>query len=518
MRQSDSLVSQLKYDLPASLVVFLVALPLCLGIALASKAPLFSGIIAGVAGGLVVAAISKSPLSVSGPAAGLTVIVANGIETMGSFQAFLAAVVLAGVLQMLLGAVRAGVIGYYFPSAVIKGMLAAIGLILILKQIPHALGYDQDAEGDEAFVQMDGENTFSELVNAVFNPSPGAVVIAVAALLILILWERPFMKRQSFTRLVPGALIAVLAGTGINLLFGLLMPAWQLSGSHLVSLPLAGETLGQLTLPDWSAFARKDLYIVAATLAIVASLETLLSVEAADKLDPYKRNTPTNRELLAQGAGNLLSGLAGGLPLTAVIVRSSANVYAGARTRLSALLHGVWLLLSVLLIPAVLNLIPLAALAAILLMTGYKLAKISLFNSMYKAGWSQFLPFVITVGAILFTDLLIGILIGMGVAVFFILRNQYHNPYFFRQEAHHEGDRIVIELSQEVSFINKASVMLMLSELPDRTKVVVDGSRAVNIDPDVVEILEDFRETAKMKEIDYELVNIRPGVQAEYGH
>ena len=510
----------LKNDLPSGLVVFLVALPLCLGIALASGAPLFSGIIAGIIGGTIVAFASGSSLSVSGPAAGLTVIVHHAITDLGSYEVFLFAVVLAGLIQIVLGYVKAGVIGYYFPSNVIKGMLAAIGIILILKQIPHAIGYDVDNEGDFNFIQADGENTFSEIVNSINHVHPGAVIIAVISLCILILWERPFIKKLSFFKVVPGALIAVVVGILINEGFGLSDSALYLSGDKLVKLPVAESAKGfinQFTLPDFSAFGNYHVYVVAITIAIIASLESLLSVEAVDKLDPYKRNTPTNRELIAQGLGNFFSGLIGGLPLTAVIVRSSANVNAGAKTKLSAILHGLFLLLSVVAFAPVLNKIPLACLAALLLVVGYKLAKISLFKSMYKLGWDQFLPFIVTVIAIQFSDLLKGIGIGMAVSVFFILRNNYRRAYFYHSEEHHEGEKITIQLAEDITFLNKGSIVATLGTLPDNSSVVIDGSKSHFIDMDVLEIIHDFKSTAELKKIKLELKNI-PQFNGMSGH
>lgn len=501
----------LKNDIPAGLVVFLVALPLCLGIALASGAPLFSGIITGMIGGIVVAAFSGSPLSVSGPAAGLTVIVLNSIKQLGSFEAFLLAVVIAGALQLILGFLRAGIIGHYFPSSVIKGMLAAIGIILILKQIPHALGYDKDNEGDFDFFQMDGENTFSEIFRSLNYLHPGAIIIALVSIFILIIWERKFLQRFSLFRMVPGALVAVIVGTLINMAYASLEPSFILSGDKLVQLPVAhsaGEFIGQFTFPDFSALSNPHVYIVAATIALVASLETLLSVEATDKLDPYKRNTPTNRELKAQGIGNLLSGLIGGLPMTAVIVRSSANVNAGGKTKISAIFHGLLLLLSVAGLASVLNQIPLACLAAVLLIVGYKLAKVSLFRSMFRLGWDQFLPFIITIIAILFTDLLRGIAIGMGISIFFILRNNYKKPYFFHKEEHHEGETIHLRLAEDVTFINKGSIAQTLHHLPENSRVIIDGSKSHNIDLDVLEIIHDFKIAAATKNIQVELRDI----------
>ena len=501
----------IKNDLPAGLVVFLVALPLCLGIALASGAPLFSGIIAGIVGGIVVAFVSGSALSVSGPAAGLTVIVLNAITQLGSYEVFLLAVVLAGLLQLVLGYLKAGIIGYYFPSSVIKGMLAAIGIILILKQLPHAVGYDKDNEGDFDFIQSDGQNTFSEIFKALDYVHPGAVIIAVISLVILIMWERPFLKKYSFFKVVPGALLVVILGIVINEWFKISMPAFYLSGEELVRLPVAKSAtdfISQFTLPDFSALSNYHVYVSAITIAIIASLESLLSVEAADKLDPYKRDTPTNRELKAQGIGNLISGMIGGLPLTAVIVRTSANINSGGKTKLSAIIHGFLLLISVIALPSLLNKIPLACLAALLLVVGYKLAKISLFKSMYKLGWDQFLPFIVTVVAIQLSDLLKGIGVGMAISVFFILRNNYQRAYLFNRVKQHEQEKITVILDEHVTFLNKGSIAAMLSGLPENTSVVIDGSKSHTIDIDVLEMLHDFKNTAELKQINLTLLNI----------
>ncbi|MCX6295012.1 MAG: SulP family inorganic anion transporter [Bacteroidetes bacterium] len=490
-------------DLSAGLVVFLVALPLCLGIALASGAPLFSGIIAGIVGGIIVAFTSKSALSVSGPAAGLTVIVLNAITQLGSYEVFLLAVVLAGLIQIALGYLKAGIIGYYFPSSVIKGMLAAIGIILILKQIPYALGYDGSQSVGFNFFQAEGGNTFSKILNAINIIHPGALAIACLSL-----------------KLVPGALIVVILGIIINVWFKVNDPTLYLSGTKLVRLPVANsasEFIGQFTLPDFSALGNIKVYVVAVTIAIIASLESLLSVEAVDKLDPYKRNTPANRELKAQGLGNLISGLIGGLPLTAVIVRSSANVNSGGKTKLSAIIHGLLLLFSVIGFASFLNKIPLACLASLLLMVGYKLAKVSLFRSMFKLGWEQFLPFIITVIAIQFSDLLKGIGVGMLVSMFFILRNNYKRSYFFHKELHNADEKIIIELAEDVTFLNKGSIALTLSHLPDNSSVIIDGSKSHTIDIDVLEIIHNFKNTVELKNIKLELKNI-PEFNGMLGH
>ncbi len=518
IKDRPNYIKSLPYDLPSGLVVFLVALPLCLGVALASGAPLFAGIVAGVVGGIVVGTVSGSAVGVSGPAAGLTAIVMESIAALG-YEQFLVAVMLAGVLQIILGFLKAGIIGYYFPTAVIKGMLAGIGLILILKQIPHALGDDRDYEGDWGFVQPDGENTLTAIVSSISYFNTGAVIITLVSLAILLVWELPLFKKNAFLKLIPAPLLVVLAGIGINVYYSYYMPEYSLynqsfgdwENNHLVSIPYFSgfaEFLGLFKFPEFSALLIPDVYLRAATLAIVGSLETLLSVEATDRLDPYKRVTPTNRELKAQGLGNMLSGLLGGIPVTQVIVRSSANVSAGGRTKVAAIFHGILLLACVYFIPTQLNMIPLSCLAAILLFIGYKLAKIPLFVQMYKLGWTQFTPFVVTVLAILFTNLLQGIAIGMGVAIFYILRSSYHTPFYFHKEDHHEGDKIEIRLSEEVSFLNKASVMIMLEELPKDSKVIIDGSNANYIDHDVIEIIENFIAHAPLKNIEVDIVSI----------
>ena len=502
--------STLKQDLPASIVVFLVAVPLCLGIALASGAPLFAGIIAGIVGGIVVGSISGSPLGVSGPAAGLAVIVLSAIQDLGAFEIFLMAVVLAGVIQILLGIAKAGIIGYYFPNAVIKGMLSGIGIIIILKQIPHAFGYDADPEGDFAFQQVDGHNTFSELFYMLDFISPGALVIAGISMAILVLWEQPFMKKIPIFKVVQGPLVVVTAGILLNLGFAN-MSGLALSAEQVVSIPVADSLsgfFGQFTFPDFGSIGNSDVWIVAVTLAIVASLETLLCVEATDKLDPQKRITPTNRELFAQGTGNMVSGLIGGLPVTQVIVRSSANIQSGGRSKASAIIHGFLLLSCAMVIPHVLNMIPLASLAAILFLVGYKLAKPALFKEMYKKGKSQFAPFVVTILGIVFTDLLMGIALGMVVAIMHILWNNFRIPYHFDFDTYKPGDPIRIQLAEEVSFLNKASIMNTLNRLPNDTEVIIDGSVSKRVHPDILEIIDDFKENAKTRNIHVTTVNV----------
>jgi MFS superfamily sulfate permease-like transporter len=501
---------ELKNDFPAGVVVFLVAVPLCLGIALASGAPLFSGIIAGFVGGIVVTLISGSQLGVSGPAAGLAVIVLTAIEKLGSYEVFLSAVVIGGALQLILGFLRAGSIGYYFPTSVIKGMLAGIGVIIVLKQIPHAFGYDGDYEGDVFFQQPDGENTFSELINMLNYVNPAAIIISVLSLGILLLWDLVLVKKSKIFQIIQGPLVVVLAGIGLNLFFQHFFDGITLRGNHLVSLPVAdsiGVFLGQFTYPDFSRVLTWDVLATGVTLAIVASLETLLSLEATDKLDPYKRISPPNRELKAQGVGNLVSGLIGGLPITQVIIRSSTNIQSGGRTKLSALIHGILLLVTVMAIPGLLNMIPLASLAAVLIIVGYKLAKPVLFKSMYRAGWNQFLPFVITIVAIVFTDLLTGIGIGMVVAIFFLLKSSYQVSHEVHESKGAGGkQKYRMELAQEVTFLNKGSIMESLRKIPENSEVEIDMSRSAMVDHDVKELIEDFKDTAKRKNIDLLLV------------
>lgn len=499
------LKKNLKKDLPASIVVFLVALPLCLGIALASGAPLFAGVLTGIIGGVVVASVSGSQLSVSGPAAGLTVIVFSAIAQLGSYPTFLLAIVLAGAFQLILSLIKAGTIANYFPSSVIEGMLAAIGIILILKQIPHAIGYDADYLGSESFNQAGSQNTFSALTSALNGISYGAFIISAVSILILIYW--PKVKKLSA---IPAALIVVVTGIILNQLF--IGSSLAIKDEHLVIIPVVGtfnEFTNLFIFPDFSQIGNKDVWIVAVTIAIVASIETLLSLEAVDKIDPIKRVSPTNRELLAQGIGNMTSGLLGGLPLTAVIVRSSANVNSGGRTKMSAIFHGLWLLVALLVIPKVINLIPLSCLAAILLITGYKLAKIGLFAKMWKNGYSQFVPFVVTVLAVVFTDLLKGVALGMLVSVYFILRNNLRNPYFYKIGSYGDKKVIEIKLAEEVSFLNKAAIQYTLTHLPKEANVKIDGTNCRYIDPDVLEVIHNFKHSAFTKAIIVELVNIK---------
>lgn len=495
----------LKYDLPASVVVFLVALPLCLGIALASGAPLFSGLLTGIIGGIVVASFSGSQLSVSGPAAGLTVIVLGAIQQLGAFETFLLAVLLAGAIQVVLGILKAGMIGNYFPSSVILGMLAAIGIIIILKQLPHAVGYDASFFGEESFIQLNSENTFSALQKAFGAINLGAVIICAVSLAILIGW--PKIKKLS---IVPAPLVVVIISVLLSLAF--VGTDFELAGNHLVVIPVVNsfnEFLGLFTFPDFTQIANQDVWIVAFTIAIIASLETLLSLEAVDKIDPFKRVSPTNRELLAQGVGNMTSGLVGGLPLTAVIVRSSANVNSGGRTRQSAILHGIWLILAVLLIPSIINLIPLACLAAILLHTGYKLAKPAAFKQMWHKGLDQFVPFVVTITAVVFTDLLTGVGIGLLVAMFYILKDNLSNSFEYDIEENEDGAKITFTLAEEVTFLNKAAIQKALHGLPRRiNEIIIDGSQSRFIDKDVIEVIKDFEQNAVSKGKSLELVGI----------
>jgi MFS superfamily sulfate permease-like transporter len=503
----------LKSDLPASLVVFFVALPLCLGIALASGAPLFSGVIAGIIGGIVVGIGSGSSLGVSGPAAGLAVVVLTAISDLGSYELFLVAVVLAGIMQIVLGLLKAGVIGYFFPSSVIKGMLSAIGIIIFLKQIPLAMGFDNQSDSVFSFFETTGRDTFLSLAHMTDFVSIGVIVITAISLTILLVWDNVLAKRNKFFKLVPGPLVAVIAGIGYQLIFSDTTTIFEITGKNLVNVPVpdnVSDFIGQFTFPDFTQLGNSDIYIVAITIAIVASLETLLSVEATDKLDPAKRVTPTNRELIAQGVGNTFSGLVGGLPITQVIVRSSANVMSGGKTKLSTILHGFLLLFSVLLIPRFLNLIPLGVLAAVLLIIGYKLANPKQFFQMYKLGKSQFIPFVVTVVAIVATDLLVGILLGLAVGIITILINSYKNSHFLHMEDVSNGaKKIKMVFAEEVTFLNKGAIQRELNTLPPNSFLEMDVTKTRSLDLDVLEILEDFGVTARNKDIHIKFISER---------
>lgn len=507
-----NIFKEIKSDLPASIVVFFVAVPLCLGIALASGAPLFAGIIAGIVGGIVVGIASDSPLGVSGPAAGLAVIVLTSIAAIGSWPAFLLAVVLAGIFQLIMGFAKAGFIAYFFPSSVIKGMLTGIGLLIILKQIPHALGYDSDPEGDLSYFQTDGGTTFSSISRAFEALTPGAVLISVIALAILILWDKVLTKKHRIFQIIQGPIVVVVLGILMNYLYQTGALNFSLAADQVVRLPVANnltDFFTFFTFPDFSAITNFKVWEVAVVLAIVASLETLLCVEATDKLDPDKRVTPTNRELKAQGLGNVVSGLIGGLPITQVIVRSTANITFGGKTKMSAILHGVFLLISAITIAGVLNMIPLASLAAILIVVGYKLAQPALFTTMYKLGWEQFVPFVATVVGILATDLLKGITIGVLFGIFYTLRHSYRNSHHMKEVVSTEDGQKVhyIEMAQEVSFFNKASVMTALEAIPANSKVVIDFSQSKSVAHDVLELIKNYEINAKTKNITVEKIN-----------
>jgi MFS superfamily sulfate permease-like transporter len=459
-----------------------------------------------------VGSLSGSSLGVSGPAAGLAVIVLTAIGTLGTFENFLLAVLLAGAIQILFGILKAGVIGYYFPSAVIKGMLAAIGIIIVLKQIPHAFGYDADYEGDLSFFQPDGETTFSSLVSALEYLTPGAILLSVISLLILIVWEKVLSKKHRLFKVFPGPLAAVVLG----LLFTSLVPESSplfIESSHLVNVPIPENItmfLGQFTLPNFGAITDIQVWTVAFTLAVVASLETLLSVEASDKIDPEKRITPTNRELFAQGTGNMISGLIGGLPITQVIVRTSANVQSGGKSKLSAIIHGFFLLLSIILIPRLLNKIPLSVLAAILLMVGYKLANPAVFKTMYQLGKSQFIPFIATVLGVVFTDILMGIGMGMCVSIIQILFENYKNSHFLhiKTESAHPS-HLTMTLAEELSFLNKGAILKELSSLPEGTQLELDVRKTIRMNFDVLEILDDFASKAPEKNIQIKLITTK---------
>lgn len=495
-----NLFKNLKNDLPAGLVVFLVALPLCLGIALASGAPLFSGVISGIVGGIVVGVLSDSKLSVSGPAAGLTVIVFSAIATLGSFEAFLVAVVLSGIVQLILGYLRAGIIGHFFPGSVITGMLTAIGLSIILKQIPHAFGMDLNDVDLSAFHDKYGENSISEIFLSIKYALPGAVLISVLSMAILFLWDTKRIKSNAILKLIPAPLLVVVLGLLMNGVYHMWIPAWAIESSHLVSLPeVSGfsSLVDQLTFPKFSALSNPEVYVVAITIAIVGSLESLLSLDAADKLDPEKRISSPNQELKAQGWGNIISGLIGGIPLTAVIVRSSANINAGAKSKLSAVFHGALLLVSVLFLAPFLNYIPLAALAAILIHVGLKLNKISIYKKAIKGGWDQAVPFFVTVVVILFTDLLKGIGVGIVVGFIFVLKANFRSAVIRTQV----NNNYLIQLTRSMYFFNKAQLRRILQRIPEGANVLIDGTRIDFIDKDIQQTIDDFVVTSKMKNI-----------------
>lgn len=495
MSKKISLFANLNSDFAAGLVVFLVALPLCLGIAMASGAPLFSGIISGVVGGIVVGYLSQSHISVSGPAAGLTAIILTAVTDFKAFDVFLLAAFLAGAIQLLLGFVKAGSISNYFPNNVIEGMLAGIGIIIILKQLPHAVGFDRDFEGDEAFFQADGNNTFSSLLGFFNYIQLGSIVITLISLTILIVWDKlPALKKL---KLIPGALVAVVVGVILNAIFIVSGSTLAIQKEHLVSLPIPTsfeEFKNIIITPNFSSITNQKVWVVALTIAIVASIETLLCIEAADRMDFQKRYTNPNVELKAQGIGNMISTLLGGLPMTSVVVRTSANNNAGAKSKMAAIIHGVLLLISVLTIPTILNKIPLATLAAILLLVGYKLAKPATFLHFWHYGKYQFVPFIATLLAVVFTDLLKGVALGIVISIIFVLRGNLKRAYSFRKEEYEDGDIIHIDLAQEVSFLNKASIKSTLAKIPENSKVIIDAKDTVYIAHDVLDLITEFKE------------------------
>lgn len=501
----------IKSDIFSGLVVFLVALPLCLGIALGSGAPTFAGIISGIIGGIIVGFISNSQVSVSGPAAGLIAIVLSAISTLGSYDTFLIAVVIAGGIQLLLGFIKAGSLSNYIPTNVIEGMLAGIGISIFLKQIPHAIGFDKDFEGDESFFQFDGETTFSEITKALDYVHFGAILITLISLILLISWDK--LGIQQKIKFLPGALIAVSSGILVNVYFSSIGSSLEIKTEHLVNLPKFSnfnDFVSVFTSPNFSAISNYNVWIIGITIAVVASVESLLCIEAADRLDPQKRFTDTNLELKAQGIGNILSGLLGGLPMTSVVVRTSANVNAGAKTKFSAIIHGVFLLLCVLVIPSILNKIPYATLAAILLLIGYKLAKPSIFKHFFNQGWEQFIPFISTIIGVVGLDLLKGVGIGIAINVFMILKGNLKRAYNFKKEEYKDGDVIHIDLAQEVSFLNKAAIKETLKTLPKKSKVIINASDTVYIAYDVIDLIKEFEQIqAKEKHIEVTLIGFK---------
>lgn len=500
-------VDNFKRDLPAGLVVFLVALPLCLGISLASGAPFFSGLISGIIGGIVVGFLSTSNLSVSGPAAGLAALVLAAITNIGSFELFLCAVLIAGILQVLMGIGRLGGIAEYFPSSVIKGMLTSIGILIVAKQIPHAVGYDRDEKGTLTQLFPFGNEDWHELLLPLQHIDAGVLFICLLSMAIMLLWDKPFIKKR--VKMVPGALVAVIVSVVLNEVFKSTSSPMAIADEHLVQIKAAGsvsEFFGFFRFPDFSGFANGKVIVTGIMIAIIASLETLLSIEAVDNLDPERHVTNTNKELFAQGIGNIASGLIGGLPITSVIVRSSANINAGAKTNLSTIFHGLLLLVCVVSIPFLLNMIPLASLAAILLLTGYKLAKPSMFMQVIKNGKYQAIPFFTTVAVIIGIDLLglyppfkgegllIGVVAGLFIASLAILHGNLKNSYYFHKEKYHENDIIQLHLSEEVSFLNKASIRETLEHIPHNATIIIDAMSTKYIDFDVLELIKEFRD------------------------
>ncbi|KAB1232104.1 SulP family inorganic anion transporter [Chryseobacterium viscerum] len=507
--KKTSLIGGIKENIPSGLVVFLVALPLCLGIALASGAPPLSGIISGIVGGLVVGTMSNSNISVSGPAAGLTAIVLTAITDLGAFELFLCAGIIAGLIQLVLGFVRAGSISNYFPNNVIEGMLAAIGIIIILKQIPHALGFDKDYEGHESIFD-NGLNFgyFAELFGAIH---PGAIVITLISVAVLIAWDKIHVLKRM--KLLPGALVAVIISILLNQLFKMSGSSLAIETQHLVSLPIPktfDDFKNLITTPDFNGFTNPKVWIVGATIAIVASIETLLCIEASDRLDRQRRITDTNLELKAQGIGNLISSFIGGLPMTSVVVRSSANANAGATSKISSIIHGVFLLICVLSIPVILNLIPLATLAAVLILVGYKLAKPATFKHFWHLGKFQFIPFVATVVAVVATDLLKGVGIGLAISVFYILQGNMKRAYYLSRERLDNADGINIKLAEEVSFLNKAAIKKTLKNIKPNSTVIIDARNTSYIATDVLEMIQDFANIrAKEQDINVELLGFK---------
>ena len=515
----------LKYDLPSGLVVFLVALPLCLGISLASGAPFFSGLISGIIGGVVIGSLSGSKLSVSGPAAGLAALVLGAITNIGAFDLFLCAVLIAGIIQIIIGVAKLGGVATYFPSSVIKGLLTSIGILIIAKQIPHALGFTNE----KSVITEIGNEFWHPLLQPLQQIQPGVLITCIVSIIIMIVWDKPFIKKKF--RFVPGALVAVLVSIIINEIFKATDSLFTITTDHLVQIQAAkspAEFMRFFTFPDFNGFLNSEVIITGIMIAIIASLETLLSIEAIDNLDPERNVTNTNRELVAQGIGNAVSGLIGGLPITSVIVRSSANMHSGAKSKLSTIFHGLLLLVCVATIPRLLNFIPLAALAAILLVTGYKLCKLSVFAQMFRFGKYQFIPFIVTVCVIIGIDLaglypplkgeglLIGVIAGLVAASFAILHGNLKNSYYFHKDQHHQGDIIKIRLAEEVSFLNKAAIRQTLDHIPKNSTVHIDASRTEYIDFDVLELIKEFRDIkAPLKKVSCVLVGFQEKYQIE---
>ena len=498
----------LKHDFPAGLSVFFIALPLCLGIALASGAPLYAGILSGIIGGIVVSLVSGSALAVSGPAAGLTTIVASSIISLGDYRIFLLAVIIAGLFQLILGLARLGGIANYFPSSVIKGMLAAIGIIVMLKQIPIAIGYDQPDFWTSGILSLFTDKNIQQHFTVLnLHISRVTIIITVVSLFALLAMQSAAVKRKNI-KFIPAPLLAVIIGIITNYIFTALHSEYSLKPTQLVNIP--SNIFTSISFPDFSHFFRNgEIWKDGIMMGLLATLETLLCIEAIDKLDTRNRITPVNRELVAQGIGNITCGMLGAIPMTAVVVRGAANVDAGGRTKMASFTHGLFMLLAVLAVPFVLNKIPYAALSAILIVTGYNLTKPKLYINMWSLGLKQFLPFILTIIAILVTDLLIGVSIGLLLSVYFIIQNNFRADFKITKIKKHETEVFYIRLNTNVTFLNKVNLRKALDQVPEYSVLTIDGGESHFIDYDILEIISEFANKAHDKHIELHLEGIQ---------